>query len=207
MGIDAWARNVVLRHDVFLSRHFQRLFRVEKDQNLTRIAVGGPAWLLGSGLAIQAFALFAQIVLGWLLSENDFGHYALAIGVTACLQVFRDGGVSLWLARQSRDEFDETVSQAFWLCLACSILIAVVLALIAPVAARVYGEATICWLIVTVAISLPLDAYGAIVEADLQVALRFRALAFFRAVGPWFRYALSILLAWRGWGPMSLCCR
>ena len=176
---------------------------MEKNQNLTRVAVGGTAWLFGSSVIIQFGSLIAQIVLGWLLSDHDFGLYALAIGVTAVLQVFRDGGVSLWLARQDRSEFDENVRQGFWLCLLGSLLVGFLLAIVAPAAARVYDQPSVCWLIWIVAISLPLDAYGVIIESDLQVALRFKDLSVFRTVAPLIRYAIAITLAWRGWGPMS----
>ena len=176
---------------------------MQKNENLTRVAVGGTVWLLSSGMVIQLCSLIAQIVLGWLLSDRDFGLYALAIGVTACLQVFRDGGVSLWLARQDRMEFDKNVGQGFWLCLLGSIGVAFLLAFIGPLAAQVYDEPSVCWLIWIVAISLPLDAYGVIIESDLQVALRFRDLATFRTVAPIVRYTLAIMLAWCGWGPMS----
>ena len=102
-----------------LSRYNSRHSKVEsvtQKQNLTRVAAGGTAWLMGSGASSMLLSLSAQIALGWILSEDDFGLYALAIAVAACLQVFRDGGVSLWLARQKPDEFDQIANQAFWLC-------------------------------------------------------------------------------------------
>lgn len=174
-----------------------------RNTGLTRIAVGGTAWLLGSSVATQFFSLLAQVVLGWWLSESDFGLYALAIGVTACLQVFRDGGVSLWLARQNRDEFAGNASQGFWLCLVSSVGVALSMALVAPLASIVYREPQICLLILIVAASVPLESYNVVAEANLQVSLRFRALAMLRTVGAFVRYGLTILMAYGNWGPYS----
>jgi PST family polysaccharide transporter len=176
---------------------------VPRNIGLTRIAVGGTAWLLGSSLVTQLLSLLAQVVLGWLLSESDFGLYALAIGVTACLQVFRDGGVSLWLARQNRDEFAGHVIQGFWLCLLSSVGVAISMALVAPLAGSIYREPKICQLILIVAASVPLESYNVVAEANLQVSLRFRALALFRTVGALARYGLTIWMAHTGWGPSS----
>ena len=182
---------------------FETETRVQENTGLTRIAVGGTAWLLGSSVATQFFSLLAQVVLGWWLSEGDFGLYALAIGVTACMQVFRDGGVSLWLARQKRDEFEGNVNQGFWLCLLSSVGVALSMAVVAPVAGIVYGEPQIGWLILIVAASVPLESYNVVAEANLQVSLRFRALAVFRTIGAIVRYGLTILMAYTGWGPFS----
>ncbi len=174
-----------------------------RNTGLTRIAVGGTAWLLGSSAVTQFLSLLAQVALGWLLSKSDFGLYALAIGVTSCMQVFRDGGVSLWLARQNRDELAGNLIQGFWLCLLSSVGVAFSMALAAPVASSIYGEPRICQLILIVAVSVPLESYSVIAETDLQVSLRFRALAIFRTVGAFVRYVLTILMAHNGWGPYS----
>ncbi len=173
------------------------------QEDLTRVAVSGTVWLLGSSVVIQASSLLAQFALGWFLSDDDFGLYALAIGVTSCLLAFRDGGVSLWLARQARSDFDRNVYQGFWLCFLGSVTVGAVLILIAPLAAWAYAEPRIVPLMLVVAISLPLDAYGVISEVDLQVGLRFRDLAFFRTVSPIFRYGAAIVFAWQGMGPLS----
>ena len=77
------------------------------------------------------------------------------------------------------------------------------MALIAPVVGSVYREPTISLLILIVAASVPLESYNVVAEADLQVSLRFRALAILRLVGALVRYGLTILMAYRGWGPYS----
>lgn len=194
---------------IMANMSFETKPRVQGNTGLTRIAVGGTAWLLGSSVATQFFSLLAQVVLGWLLSKSDFGLYALAIGVTACVQVFRDGGVSLWLARQEREEFARNVNQGFWLCLLSSVGVALSMVSIAPVAGSVYGEplgsfnTEVCLLILIVAASVPLESYNVVAEANLQVSLRFRALAILRTVGALVRYGLIILMARAGWGPYS----
>ena len=144
---------------------------MKQKQNLTRIAAGGTAWLLGSGATSMLLSLTAQIALGWFLSKDDFGLYALAMAIATCLQVFRDGGVSLWLARKKPDDFDRTVNQAFWLCLSCSILVALAMSLVAPVAASMYDEPIVAMLILVVAVSTSLEPYGVVAEAGLHLEL------------------------------------
>ena len=48
--------------------------------------------MAGSSLATRVGSFAAQIALGRLLSDEDFGVYAIAISIGALASVLRDGG-------------------------------------------------------------------------------------------------------------------
>jgi len=173
------------------------------DQNLTRVAMRGMVWALSGHAAVTAMSLIAQIVLGWYLSQDDFGVYALAIGLTNILQVCRDGGAAIWLARQPPDEFRENSGPAFWTVVFLAALVTAAMLVVAPLAAGVYQDRTIAWLILISALATPLEAVSIIPIVDLQVHMRFAELAKLRALNGLVRHGLAVLFAILGFGPFS----
>ena len=149
------------------------------------------------------FSLLTQLALGWWLSQDDFGVYALAASCTTLLQVFRDGGVQIWLARQDVRQYHANAAPAFWLSLVASLAVAAALILISPLAGHVYASADVTRLIILLGFATPVQALSVVPDAGLQVEMRFRDLALARTVGGAFRYGLTIILALVGFGPYS----
>ena len=151
----------------------------------------------------MALSLAAQIILGWLLVDRDFGVYAIAM---ACFHIFRvctDGGVGLWLARLRPDEYDQRCGHAFWLAAGLSLLLAALVSVLALPIARLYGEGEIATLLWILAASLPLSALRMVLFPGLQVHLRFQSLAFIKLLSAGVRYTLLVTLALAGFGPLS----
>ena len=64
----------------------------------TRLA-SGVVWKVASMGGATFLSVASQLILGWLLSEGDFGIYALAISAAALVQSTKDGGVQMILER------------------------------------------------------------------------------------------------------------
>ena len=169
---------------------------------LSRAVTHGSFWMMLSA-AIQRGASFgAQIVLGWLLTERDFGLFALAMSIYALSGALRDGGVRQLLIQQHA-HYDRLLGPMFWLALALNTLTGVVLIAVAPRVAWALDEPTLVGLIVILAIAQPLGTPSAILTARLSIDLRFREAGRIAAVSSLVRYLATIGLAVAGFGPLS----
>ena len=169
---------------------------------LSRAVTHGSFWMMLSA-AIQRGASFgAQIVLGWLLTERDFGIFALAMSIYALASALRDGGVRQLLI-QRHAHYDRLLGPMFWMALAFNTLTGVVLAMAAPRVAWALDEPTLVSLIVILAIAQPLGTPSAILTARLSIDLRFREAGRIAAVSSLVRYLGTIGLAAAGFGPLS----
>ncbi|HEX7978467.1 MAG TPA: oligosaccharide flippase family protein [Gemmatimonadaceae bacterium] len=169
---------------------------------LSRAVTHGSFWMMLSA-AIQRGASFAaQIVLGWLLTERDFGIFALAISISALTGALRDGGVRQLLIQRHAD-YERLLGPTFWMALAFNALTGLLLAIAAPTIASAFGEPALVSLIVILAIAQPLGTPSAILTARLAIDLRFREAGRIAAVSSLVRYLGTIALAKAGFGPLS----
>ena len=169
---------------------------------LSRAVTHGSFWMMLSA-AIQRGASFgAQIVLGWLLTERDFGIFALAMSIAALAGALRDGGVRQLLIQQ-QVHYDRLLGPMFWMALAFNTLTGVALATMAPTLAWALDEPTLVGLVVILALAQPLGTPSAILTARLAIDLRFREAGRIAAVSSLVRYLGTIGLAAAGFGPLS----
>lgn len=164
----------------------------------------GFAWSFAASIAVIAVSFLAQVVLGRLLTQDDFGVYAIAIAFSDMISVFRDGGVSRWLGRQSPDSFKTRLPQAYLLTFLSAVVVGLGMAAAAFVVGRVYQSPQVTPVMLIIAISFPFGAYAVVGHARLQVEHRFQALAWIKVVAGFARYLLAIFLALRGFGPFSI---
>jgi O-antigen/teichoic acid export membrane protein len=169
---------------------------------LSRAVTHGSFWMMLSA-AIQRGASFAaQIVLGWLLTQRDFGIFALAASIAALAGALRDGGVRQLLIQQHA-EYDRLLGPMFWMALAFNTLTGLLLATTAPMVAWALDEPTLIGLVLILAIAQPLGTPSAILTARLSIDLRFREVGRIAAVSSLIRYVGTVALAAAGFGPLS----
>lgn len=163
----------------------------------------GFSWSFVSSLLVLVASLAAQLALGRLLSKSDFGVYAIAISCSNMFVVFRDGGVNRWLSRMSRDEFDQAIGKATAVAILSCLVVAALVASLAWFAGQVYGQPKVTEVMLILALGLAISPYSVVGLARLNVDLRFREMAWIKLLSGVVRYGLAILLAWRGFGPLS----
>jgi O-antigen/teichoic acid export membrane protein len=163
----------------------------------------GMSWMVFNTLATKGLSFLAQVALGWLLSEGDFGIYAVTLAISSLTTILKDGGVRQLLVQRGEKEFESLVGPVFWMALAFNAGTAVLLAGAAPLAASLYGQPVIAPMLLVVAAAMPLSTPGAILQAKLTIDLRFGALARIAIGSAIVRYVGSVALAWAGVGPLS----
>src|SRR5690606_24569676 len=68
--------------------------------------LNGAIWSLSANVAVRAASLAAQVVLGMLLTREDFGVYGIALSLSALLSALSNGGTQQVLIKRW-SEFDE----------------------------------------------------------------------------------------------------
>lgn len=163
----------------------------------------GLIWMLLSSLVNKGGMFLAQIVLGWLLIDKDFGLYAIAISVSSLVQVFRDGGTRKIVTQRGERHFHRLCPSVFWMATAFNVGAALVLAGLAYPASKIYGEPQLVGMLLILSLSCLVGTPETMYRAWLSVQQRFRSLAKLQAVNGLIRSSSMVLLALFGAGAQS----
>lgn len=160
----------------------------------------GFVWLLAQTVGGKLINIGGQVVLAWLLRPADFGRVGLAYTVSAFGGLLMYAGVREILV-QRQEHFGRWVNAAFWLSLVLGIASAVVMAVTAPVVARIYGAPEVTGLVMVLAANSAVSALATVPEALMRIRLLFRMQAVSGFLATVATTGLSILIAWRwNWG-------
>jgi len=151
----------------------------------------------------QGVQFGVTIVLARLLAPADFGLIALLTFFTSLSITFVQGGLSLALV-QRLDTSREEESAVFWVNLAASLVFATLIVLIAPAAARFYGQPTLHWLMFVAAGQVVLSALGAVHTELLTRTLQFHQIAKTGLVSSLLSAAAAVTAAAMGLGVWAL---
>lgn len=166
------------------------------------VVIRGSVWMGLSAILSRTASFAAQIVLGWLLSKEDFAVYAIAISVGTILTVLKNGGAQQMLIRQGSKYQD--VASVFWkFALAFNLLAMALLLAIGPAISSIYQDERLGILLMIIAISLPLGTPAMLFRVRLAIDRRFGSLAKLEAISNLTRQGSMIIFALIGFGPMS----
>ncbi|MCC6526555.1 MAG: oligosaccharide flippase family protein [Polyangiaceae bacterium] len=157
--------------------------------------------ILNTGTAKLA-SFGAQVVLGAILSADDFGLVAISTSIAALTSLLRDGGVRQVLVQRG-DEYESLAGPVFWMGLAMNMTACVLLVAAAPALGEAYHEPELPLLLVITAVSVPLTTPSAVLSARLAIDLRFKAIGLMQSGSALLRYGGAILFAMAGFGAVS----
>ena len=161
----------------------------------------GLVYLFASSSIAKLVNVGAYVILGYLLSANDFGVFALAGTITVFMQVLEQGGVFDVLVQ--RKNFRPWAIPAFWLAASLGVAASLLIVAVAPIASAVYENRQLCWVLMILAPASISNALLAVPQAQLARQLNFRALAAVNLTSLVMRLTMTIVLAWLGFGPYS----
>ncbi|MEM1423656.1 MAG: oligosaccharide flippase family protein [Planctomycetota bacterium] len=162
-------------------------------------AFRGAVWMFAQSVLGKAVMFLGNIVLAWLLVPEDFGLFGIAAAVIVFTNLLSRMGI-LQILTTRQDEYDRLANPAFWCSATVGLCVMGAVALLAPVLASVYEEERLANVVLLLAFSGYLELIRITAEAQLHIALRFRALATLDFFAITTRMALLILFALGGFG-------
>jgi O-antigen/teichoic acid export membrane protein len=166
---------------------------------------GGMTWMVVTTALTRVLTFAAQIVLGWKLSEGDFGLFAYATGIAGVLMVCRDAAMRELLVQRGPGGYRRLSGSAFWLAFAYNLAVFLIIAAIAaPVSYGMFGDRSLADILWLIALSLPIGTPVGILQAKMRLEMRFAAFSAQIATMSVIRQGVTILLALWGFGSMAL---
>ena len=153
-----------------------------------------------SGLIIQ---IISTLVLARLLTPADFG--LLTMVTTFSLLLMNVGGNGFTEAILQRKEVDHFLaSNLFWINLGTGLILAIVFAAAGSSIAKFYGNPRVTPIAVCLSLTILITSASVLHLALLMRAMRFHVVYANQIFARLVSVAISILLAWAGWGYWAL---
>ncbi len=171
--------------------------------NLGETIRHGTKWLLMGSLGSQVIGFAVGIVLARLLVPQDFGLLVTVQLVTGFVAMVATGGMGEATV-QAKEVNEHDYQTMFTVQFAMGAVIYMAFFLLAPWFARYFGQPVYEDLLRVSALSFLVRPFSANAAVRLRRAMRFKETAVIGFVNLIFASALSIGLAWAGFGVWSL---
>lgn len=162
--------------------------------SLARSALSGVAWNWAGAAILIVAQIASTAVTARLVAPREFGIYATAQAASAFASYFTLIGVGPGLQRRSALG-EKTVGTALSISLVGSLLVAVALALSAPVWARAWGIPDAATVVRIIALTLLLTSAAIVPVALLRRLLQFRRAAVVETLSVIVGLAVGVILA------------
>ena len=169
----------------------------------------GQASLRGGVTVVAARGLntFVQlgstILLARLLSPYDFGLVAMVLALVGFAPMLIDLGTSEASTQKTRITQPE-ISTLFWLSIAISVVLTVLLAGASGLIARFFGEPSLTGIVLVSSLTLIMTAVSNQHYALMRRAMQFRQIAMVDISANVVGSVVSVTMAFAGWGYWSL---
>jgi O-antigen/teichoic acid export membrane protein len=155
-----------------------------------------------SNLALVA-SFVLTILLARLLSPQDIGVFSMSAVLMAVAHVFRDFGVTAFIKRE-KELTHASLRNALGVLLISSWAVAGFMYLSAPHWADFFREERVVPVVQVLALGFVFIPFGAIPAAILQREMAVKKSAQVTAVSTTIYFTASVVLALRGYGPMTM---
>ncbi len=171
------------------------------DGAVSSAAVNIGAKVMGNAISLVSIAFVAR-----LLTPGDYGLVAMALSVSAFLQVFSDLGLSL-VTVQRQQISQEQLSTLFWINVAFGLLLGLITVAVAPGLVLFFSDPRLLHVTIALAVVFPLAGLGVQHQALLKRHMKFRRLAVVRLAGTGTSAVTCIAAAYWGLGYWALVCQ
>ncbi len=174
----------------------------DSTKGLGSRVTSGLLWSVLSIAVGKGASLFAQLILGWLLSKEDFALYAIAISWSTIVMALRNGGTQRLLIQQGTKYADLAVMYLKFALLFNVGGFAVLMGA-APVLSGLYDSHSLRAMVWILGLSLPLNTAAMIFQAKLSADLEFAKVSRLIILSSLARHGSMVVFAWLGLGPLS----
>ncbi len=171
---------------------------------LTRRLAAGAGLLLATSILGRFLALASQVVTGAVLSDDDFGVYAVAIGLQTIAGLTRGGDAQNYLVTLPPSGRRRRVGTVFVISLILYLVGVVPILIVAPAQAEQFEQPILVPLLWVLCIALLTSPIRYVVRARVNARLNFRQNAIGSAIGAVVNYGLMVVLAVTLRNPLSL---
>lgn len=160
-------------------------------------------WSLIQKVGGKGISFLIMILLARLLTPKDFGLIGLVMVFIQVSQVVIEGGFNLALI-QKKDTDEEDYSSVFYINLAVSIFLYLVLFTAAPYIADFYHQHSLINLTRAFSFVFIINAFSYVQEARLTKEVKFKTLMFIHIPSTIIGGIVSIVMAFNGFGVWSI---
>ncbi|MBO1752657.1 lipopolysaccharide biosynthesis protein [Actinotalea sp. BY-33] len=172
-------------------------------QSLRGQATSGVMWAAAEKWMVRGSTLVGFVILGRLLSPEEFGIVALAMVFITLLTVVTDSGLTAYLVQ--RRTLDRAVtSTAFYVSAAVGLILSPALAFAAPALADLFDVPALGQVLPALAVALLIASLSNVPAGLLQRELRFKELAVRQVLATGLSVVVAIGLAFAGAGVWAL---
>lgn len=176
---------------------------VGEGDGLRRLAIRGAGVTVFSGGVGLGVQVFATVVLARLLTPGDFGLVTMVTTFSLLLVNFGwNGFTEAVLQREVIDNF--LVSNLFWINVGAGLFLTIGFAAAGSLLARFYGDPRVARVAIAVSITIFFTTLSVHHLALLKRAMDFPVVSANDILARAVSVAVSILLAWAGWGYWAL---
>lgn len=160
-------------------------------------------WNTVATVTTMVISVLQVAILTRLLEKSDFGLIAIASMVIAFTDIFAELGITVALIHKQNIS-NEVYSSVYWLNISLSIVICALTMLGAPLVAIFYKQPELTAVIRLLSIKILISAFGKMFQTIKTKNLEFGFISKVRILTSVVGIVTSTLLAWCGFGVMSL---
>lgn len=161
------------------------------------------AFSLFERYGIIAFGLASYVLIARVLTPEEIGIYSVTAALVGVAQMLRDFGIGNYLI-QTKELDQRRLDTAMSLALGAGILMFLIFLAGAPLAASFYRSDQVSSILLIVSINFLALPFCSIGQALLRRELRFQALMHTNLLAAAVGFFITILLAFKSFGPASL---
>lgn len=176
---------------------------MEDTSQIKRSALSGMIWKLAERMGAQVVSLVVSIVLARLLLPQDYSVVSIVTIFFTFANVLISGGFNTALI-QKKNADKEDYSTILYVSLLIAGVLYALLFFCAPAVAAAYGEPTLVPIFRVMGLTLPVNAFKAILCAYVSSRLEFRKFFFSTLGGTVLSAVVGIAMALFGFGPWAL---
>lgn len=173
------------------------------SQNLREKTVNGLAWSSIERFSTMFIQLAVNVILARILMPEDFGLVAMLAVFIQFSQAFIDSGFSNALI-QRKNRSDTDYSTVFYFTVAVSVILYAILYVAAPLIADFYNMPRLTVIARVLCLGLVVGSISAVHKTRLTIELRFKVQAAVSFLSAIISGAVSISMAYRGFGVWAL---
>jgi lipopolysaccharide exporter len=175
----------------------------DKGRSLTRSAVLGALWTIGTSIGSRGIGLVGTLLLTRFLDPETYGEASLAALVVTSTQMISNCGLPQFLVAKPKEGRNAAFHASFYFVLLGVLGLALAVIFRRPLGARLLSPNLPAY-VPGFALAGLCERFVVIQDAIQVRQMRFRSLSLQRSMGEALYAVVAVLLAWRGFGGYAI---